>query len=312
LQKYNFFASLLIFFSFELSLSLPLLSMIKILETPRDAMQGIANFIPTNQKVEYLNSLLNVGFDMLDFGSFVSPKAIPQLKDSAEVIEKLITNDKTEIIATIGSHSGALRAFEHSKINAVAFPFSISEIFLKKNINSNFSKSQSTIDSILNLCEQKNKNLKLYIAMAFGNPYGDKWNEELLAIWVDKLLNMGVTDIILADTTGDGSVNDIANSYGLLQKEFPNLNPGAHLHTLPTNWEVKLSAAYENGCRSFDSVLGGFGGCPMSGKALMGNLDTSNLISYMQSKREKLNINNDKLLEAFEIGNKVFSKTENK
>ena len=282
--------------------------MIKILETPRDAMQGIANFIPTNQKVEYINSLLKVGFDMLDFGSFVSPKAIPQLSDSNKVIEQLDTeNSNTEIIATIGSFSGANRAFEHAKIDAVAFPFSISEIFLKKNINSNFTKSQLTIDNILNLCKQRNKSLKLYIAMAFGNPYGDKWNEEILAIWIEKLLNMGVKNILLADTTGDGSIEDIANSFALLQKEFPNLNPGAHLHTLPTNWESKLSAAYENGCRSFDSVLGGFGGCPMSGKALMGNLDTANLISYMKAKGEQLNINNNRLLEAYEVGNRIMN-----
>jgi len=281
--------------------------MIKILETPRDAMQGISSFIPTEQKIRYINSLLKVGFDMLDFGSFVSPKAIPQLKDSAEVIRKLNTNNNTEIIATIGSFSGAQRAFEHSKIDAVAFPFSISEIFLKKNINSNFYKSQLTVDNILNLCEQKNKNLKLYIAMAFGNPYGDKWNPDLLAHWIDKLLNMGVKEILLADTTGDGSIKDIANSFALINKEFPNLNPGAHLHTLPNNWEEKLSAAYENGCRSFDSVLGGFGGCPMSGKALMGNLDTANLLSFAKKQGEKTKVNNEALFEAYDVGNSVFN-----
>jgi len=281
--------------------------MIKILETPRDAMQGILQFIPTNQKIKYINSLLEVGFDMLDFGSFVSPKAIPQLNDSAEVIEKLKTEtSKTEIIATIGSFSGAQRAFEHNKIDAVAFPFSISEIFLKKNINSDYTKSQLTIDKILNLCEQKNKVLKLYIAMAFGNPYGDKWATDLLALWTDKLLCMGVKEIILADTTGDGSKKDIAESFSLINSEFPNLKPGAHLHTLPNNWEEKLSAAYENGCRSFDSVLGGFGGCPMSGKALMGNLDTANLLSFAKKMGEETNLNQDVLLKAYEVGNSIF------
>ena len=280
--------------------------MIKILETPRDAMQGIAHFIPTNSKVEYINSLLKVGFDMLDFGSFVSPKAIPQLKDSAELIEKLDTNTNTEIIATIGSLSGAKRAFEHSKIDAIAFPFSISEIFLRKNINSDFTKSQQSIDAMLNLCLQKNRKLKLYIAMAFGNPYGDKWGADFLALWVEKLLDMGAEDIILADTTGDGSINDIAITYALLNKEFPNLNPGAHLHTLPSNWEEKLSAAYNNGCRSFDSVLGGFGGCPMSGKALMGNLDTNNLLHFAKKHNEKTKINSEALLKAYEIGSRIF------
>jgi len=282
--------------------------MIKILETPRDAMQGISQFIPTNQKIRYINSLLEVGFDMLDFGSFVSPKAIPQLKDSTEVIEKLNTEtSNTEIIATIGSFSGAKRAFEHKKIDAVAFPFSISEIFLKKNINSNYLKSQLTIDNILNLCEQNNKVLKLYIAMAFGNPYGDKWNPDLLAHWTNKLLNMGVREIILADTTGDGSTKDIADSFTLINSEFPNLNPGAHLHTLPSNWEEKLSAAYTNGCRSFDSVLGGFGGCPMSGKALMGNLDTANLLSFAEKYSEETKLNHDALLKAYEVGNSIFN-----
>jgi len=281
--------------------------MIRILETPRDAMQGISRFIPTNQKIRYINSLLEVGFDMLDFGSFVSPKAIPQLRDSAEVIEKLNTEtSKTEIIATIGSFSGAKRAFEHNKIDAVAFPFSISEIFLKKNINSNYTKSQLTIDNILNLCEQNNKGLKLYIAMAFGNPYGDKWATDLLVHWIDKLLNMGVKEIILADTTGDGSNKDIADSFALINSEYPNLKPGVHLHTLPNNWEEKLSAAYENGCRSFDSVLGGFGGCPMSGKALMGNLDTANLLSFTKNIGEETKLNNEALLKAYEVGNSVF------
>ncbi|RLD47315.1 MAG: hydroxymethylglutaryl-CoA lyase [Bacteroidetes bacterium] len=281
--------------------------MIKILETPRDALQGISKFIPTEQKIKYINSLLDVGFDMLDFGSFVSPKAIPQLKDSAEVIEQLNENNNTKIIATIGSFSGAQRAFKHGKIDAVAFPFSISEIFLKKNINSNFNKSQLTIDNILNLCEQKNKSLKLYIAMAFGNPYGDKWSPDLLAHWIDKLLNMGVKEILLADTTGDGHIRDIADSFTLINKEFPNLNPSAHLHTLPNNWEEKLSAAYENGCRSFDSVLGGFGGCPMSGKALMGNLDTANLLSFAKKYGEETKVNQEALFKAYEIGNTIFN-----
>ena len=280
--------------------------MIKILETPRDAMQGISHFIPTKQKIDYINSLLNVGFDMLDFGSFVSPKAIPQLKDSAEVIEQLNTSDRTEIVATIGSLKGAQRAFTHNKIDTVAFPFSISEIFLKRNINSDFTKAQITIDNLLNLCEQRNKGLKLYIAMAFGNPYGDVWNPDLLAYWTDQLLCMGVKDIIFADTTGDGSMDDIARSFSLINSEFSTLNPGAHLHTLPNNWGGKLTAAYENGCRSFDSVLGGFGGCPMSGKALMGNLDTANLLDFAKKHGEETSLNHEALLEAYEIGSRIF------
>lgn len=263
--------------------------MIKILETPRDAMQGIANFIPTEAKVKYLNILLKAGFHSLDFGSFVSPRAIPQLRDSAKVIEQLDTeNYKTEIVATIGNYRGAERALEHDKIDTVAFPFSISETFLHRNINSNFVKGKSTIDEILNLCGQKNKNLKIYIAMAFGNPYGEKWSIELLSHWVKTLVDMGITDIVLADTTGNGDADRIGYCYSFLHKEFPEYEFGAHLHTLSSTWHLKVNAAYNNGCRSFDTVIGGLGGCPMSGKALMGNLNTFNLIQFLKEKGEEI------------------------
>ncbi len=281
--------------------------MIKILETPRDAMQGIQKFIPTAHKVEYLNALLNVGFDTIDFGSFVSQKAIPQMRDSAEVIAQLNTNgNNTEIVSTIGSLGGANRAFEHDNIDGLVFPFSISESFLKKNINSSFDKVQLLSDQLIDLCVQKNRNLKFYIAMAFGNPYGDKWNTDILLSWTENLIKMGVSEIILADTTGDGSANDIAKSFNALQAEFPNLNPGVHLHTTKDNWHSKVSAAYDNGCRSFDTVIGGLGGCPMSGKALMGNLDTLNLLDFAKEKNDETKTNNEAILKAMEIGNRVF------
>ena len=280
--------------------------MINILETPRDAMQGISNFISTDKKVEYLNSLLKVGFDTIDFGSFVSPKAVPQMRDSAEVIEQLNNTSDTEIVSTIGSLSGAKRAFEHDKIDGIVFPFSISESFLKRNINSNFDKVQKLSNQLIDLCDQKNRSLKFYIAMAFGNPYGDKWNVDILLRWTEKLLEMGVSTLILADTTGDGSQKDIAESYKALYREFPVLQPGAHLHTTPQNWHGKLSAAYNNGCRNFDTVIGGLGGCPMSGKALMGNLNTLDLIDFAKEKNEELKINNEEILRAMEVGNRVF------
>ena len=265
--------------------------MIKILETPRDAMQGMSQFIPTDKKVAYLNALLKVGFDLIDFGSFVSPRAIPQMRDSAEVIEQLDTkNTKSKIVSTIGNLKGAELALQHDKIDIVAFPFSISERFLEKNINSNFNKSITTIEQILQLCEQKNKGLKVYIAMAFGNPYGDSWSIDILSFWVGKLLEMGVTDIVLADTTGSGTAEDIGDSFAKLKLDFPDFDPGVHLHTTPQTWRNKLSAAYNNGCRSFDSVMGGFGGCPMSGKALMGNLDTSSLITFMDENKVPISI----------------------
>lgn len=281
--------------------------MLRILETPRDAIQGIPIFIPTHQKVEYINSLLKVGFDTIDFGSFVSPKAIPQMRDSAEVIEQLNTdNINTEIVATVGSLSGAKRAFNYSNINGIAFPWSISEIFLKKNINSDFPKSEKLIGQFVNLCQQKNRSLKFYIAMAFGNPYGDNWNTDILIEWIDKLLSMGVTEIILADTTGDGTAADIAKSFQLVNMEFPSLNPGVHLHTLPTNWQTKVSAAYDNGCRSYDTVIGGLGGCPMSGKKLMANLNTLDLLQFANEKSEEIALNSEALLKAVAVGNRIF------
>ncbi len=284
--------------------------MIKILETPRDAMQGIPNFIPTEQKVRYLNSLLNVGFDQLDFGSFVSPRAIPQLSDSAQVIDQLdTTNSSTEIIATIGNYRGAQRALQHSKVDTIAFPFSISESFLRRNINSNFEKGLQTIDNMLELCQQKGKQLQLYIAMAFGNPYNDPWNTDIVAKWVAILIDRGIDRMVFADTTGDGSATDIADTYALINSEFPKLKPGAHLHTLPHNWKAKLSAAYENSCRSFDTVLGGYGGCPMSGKALMGNLNTLNLLAFIKEKNESHTLNIEALYKAQTIASFIFANT---
>jgi len=281
--------------------------MIKILETPRDALQGISKFIPTEQKAKYINALLNVGFDTIDYGSFVSPRAVPQMRDSHELIELLNTeNTNTQIVSTIGSLSGAKRAFKHDKIDGIVFPFSISESFLKKNINSNFDKVQRLSDELIDLCIQKDKNLKFYIAMAFGNPYGDKWNTDILLQWTETLLGMGVSELILADTTGDGTSENIAKSFEALRMEFPNLNPGVHLHTTAENWHSKLGAAYNNGCRSFDTVIGGLGGCPMSGKALLGNLNTLDLLEFMKEKDEYVNINNEEILKAIEIGNLIF------
>jgi len=267
---------------------------IKILETPRDAMQGFPHFIPTLQKISYLNTLLKVGFTSIDFGSFVSSKAIPQLADSDQVIDSLdFTNNTSEIVATIGNVKGAQRAFSHKAIDTVAFPFSISESFLKKNINSNFTLAEQSMDEIQNLCIEKGKKLKLYIAMAFGNPYNDAWSLEILGKWVEKIIQKGIIDIALADTTGDGSAETIGSSFAFLQREFPGLQPAVHLHTTPQNWYQKVEAAYAYGCRSFDAAIGGLGGCPMSGKPLTGNLDTQLLLNFLHDKNEIHGLNLD-------------------
>ena len=263
----------------------------KIIETPRDAMQGISAFIPTQKKIDYINTLLEVGFAEVDFSSFVSPRAIPQLRDSAEVIEQLNwQKSSSRIMATIGSLRGGQRALEHKAIGSVAFPFSISEVFLEKNIRSDFIKGTQSIQDLLQLCNVKERELVLYIAMAFGNPYGDEWSLEILYDWTLRLQKMGVKTLVLADTTGDGSCRGIADSFQMLIKEFPMMEIGVHLHTTPDDWHDKVAAAYENGCRRFDTALGGFGGCPMSGKKLIGNLPTENLIEYLQKQGEELEI----------------------
>lgn len=271
----------------------------KIIETPRDAMQGIAGFIPTQKKIDYINALLDVGFDELDYSSFVSPRAIPQLRDSAEVIQGLNRVDlNTKIMATIGNLKGAERAFMHSRIDSVAFPFSISEVFLQKNIRSDFNLGTQTISDILQLCNAKDKELILYIAMAFGNPYGDDWSIDLLRNWTLRLQKMGVKTMILADTTGDGQCKGIADSFKMLVTEFPALEVGVHLHTTVDDWYDKVAAAYQAGCRRFDASLGGFGGCPMSGKKLIGNLPTENLISFLEQEGEVLKIDKELLHKA--------------
>lgn len=281
--------------------------MIKILETPRDAMQGIAKFIPTEDKIRYINSLLEVGFDSLDFGSFVSSKAIPQMRDSYDVITNLNTaNSKSEILSTIGSLNGAIRSFEHDNIDGVIFPFSISETFLKKNIRSDFQKSIDLSKQLIDMCNKEDRVLRMYITMAFGNPYGEEWSTEILSNWVGKLLNFGVKEIILGDTVGSGTPEDIAASFDKLKTDFPELNPGVHIHTTPENWKSKVSSAYDNGCRTFDTVLGGLGGCPMSGEDLLGNLNTLDLIEFADSKNELVNVDREKLLVAMGVGNEVF------
>ncbi len=280
----------------------------KIIETPRDAMQGISPFIPTEKKVAYLNALLEVGFHEIDYSSFVSPRAIPQLTDSAEVIEKLnLAKTRSKIMATIGNLRGAELAFTHASIDSVAFPFSISETFLQKNIRSNFQHSTQTIQDILSLCQAKNKELVLYIAMAFGNPYGDDWSVKILENWILRLQQMGVTTIMLADTTGDGTNQGIEDSFSMLRNEFPAIESGVHLHTSPNDWQEKVAAAYHAGCRRFDTAIGGFGGCPMSGKKLIGNLSTENLLSFLEQQGEQISINKEAFQKAQTLAAFTFS-----
>ncbi len=281
--------------------------MIKITECPRDAMQGVVEFIPTKDKIRYLQSILEIGFDVLDFGSFVSPKAIPQLKDTSEVLEALdLSKTNTKLLAIVASESGGDRAVKYGEINYLGFPFSISETFLQKNINSNFTKVLRTTEYLQNICEQKNKTLLQYISMAFGNPYGDLWSKEILFEWIERLSNMGICKITLSDITAEATPEDIFKIYTYIIKQFPHIEFGLHLHTSVNNWKPLVNVAYKAGCRGFDTVLNGMGGCPMSGKELLQNLNTYDLLSYLSENNIIHNISQKKLNYSLDIANQVF------
>lgn len=270
--------------------------MLKIIETPRDAMQGIKEFIPTEKKIAYINALLDIGFDTIDFGSFVSPKAIPQLRDTAQVIEGLdLSRTNTKLLAIIPNLKGAQLAQPFEQINYLGYPFSISNTFLQLNINSNIGKAFEEAEKILKLCEKSGKELVLYISMAFGNPYGDLWNPEIVYEWTRKLHQIGIKIIALSDTTGVGNKETIGNSFEAVVNEFPDIEFGAHLHTTPENCTANIKAAFDNGCRRFDTVINGLGGCPMSKQEMIGNLKTRSLLAFIKEQ----NIEHDLNLRAF-------------
>ena len=281
--------------------------MIKITECPRDAMQGVGEFIPTKDKIRYLQSILEVGFDILDFGSFVSPKAIPQLKDTTQVLEALdLSKTNTKLLAIVASESGGNRAANFEQISYLGFPFSISETFLEKNIKSNFEKVIRTTKHLHNICEQKNKTLLQYVSMAFGNPYGEEWSKDILFEWIERLSNMGIRKISLSDITAEASADSVFEIYNYLIQQYPNIEFGLHLHTSTSNWKPLVNAAYKGGCRGFDTVLNGIGGCPMSGKELLQNLSTYDLLSYFSENNIAHRILLKKLNRSLDIANQVF------
>ncbi|MBN2669302.1 MAG: hypothetical protein JXR60_08735 [Bacteroidales bacterium] len=274
--------------------------MIKIIECPRDAMQGITKFIPTQTKIDYINALLKVGYHSIDFGSFVSPRAIPQLKDTAEVVEGLDLSDtKTKLLAIVANTIGGEMASSFEKISYLGYPFSISPTFLKNNINSTIARSIVTTNKLINICEKNNKELVVYISMAFGNPYGDKWSIEILEEWVDILSKLGVKIIALSDTTGDSIAENVYSIFSDLIPRYSQIEFGFHLHTTPSSWYEKVDAAYKGGCRRFDAVINGIGGCPMSGKEMVGNLKTTNLFKYLERQKCKSNIDKHAFSDAF-------------
>ncbi|MDY8137808.1 hydroxymethylglutaryl-CoA lyase [Aquimarina sp. 2201CG5-10] len=264
---------------------------VKIIECPRDAMQGIKEFIPTDKKVQYIQSLLRCGFDTIDFGSFVSPKAIPQMVDTAEVLAKLdLSNTESKLLAIIANLRGANDAVQHAEIDYLGYPFSISENFQMRNTHKTIAESVQTLQEILNIADKANKEVVAYLSMGFGNPYGDPWNVDIVGDWTEKLSKMGVKILSLSDTVGTSTPDIIDYLYANLIPAYPEIEFGAHLHTTPTSWHEKVDAAYKAGCRRFDGAIQGFGGCPMAKDELTGNMPTEKMLSYFTSVDADTNV----------------------
>jgi hydroxymethylglutaryl-CoA lyase len=282
-------------------------SKIQITECPRDAMQGLKDFVPTDVKAAYINLLLGVGFDTIDFGSFVSAKAIPQMQDTAAVLKKLdMGQSRSKLLAIIANYRGAEDAVRYDEITYLGFPFSISETFQKRNTNASISEAFETVKRINALSAGNGKSLLVYLSMGFGNPYGDEWSKELVLQWAEKLIREGVQCISLADTIGVAGPAQIAGLYTLLSNQFPGTTFGVHLHSTPGTWFGKVEAAYQSGCKQFDSALKGYGGCPMAKDELTGNIATENVIAYLNSQKADLGLDMDKFREAMEYSEKIF------
>ena len=260
---------------------------VKIIECPRDAMQGIkSHFIPTEKKALYINSLLKVGFDTIDFGSFVSPKAIPQMRDTEAVLSRLeLSNTKSKLLAIIANIRGANDASQFEEINYLGYPFSISENFQMRNTHKTITESISTLEAILNIADKSKKEVVVYLSMGFGNPYGDPWNIEIVGQWIEKLSNLGIKTLSLSDTIGSSTPDVIDYLFSNLIPLYPEIEFGAHLHTTPDKWHEKVDAAFKAGCNRFDGAIKGFGGCPMAKDELIGNMPTEKLLSYFTTQK---------------------------
>ncbi|MDQ2720726.1 MAG: hydroxymethylglutaryl-CoA lyase [Bacteroidota bacterium] len=280
---------------------------LKLIECPRDAMQGWNHFIPTEKKIEYINQLMKVGFDTIDFGSFVSPKAIPQMADTKEVTSQLsMVNSKTKLLAIVANVRGAEEAAEFEKISYLGFPFSISPTFQLRNTNSTIEASLERVKKIKNTCDKNNKELVVYISMAFGNPYGDKYNETIVLDWINKIVGEGIQIISLADTVGVARPLQISSMVAKIITAYPDIETGVHLHSTNINWKQKINAALQNGCTRFDGALKGIGGCPMANDELVGNMDSELMIPYFKQMGFLKNINDTELAKASEMASKIF------
>ncbi|MBC8757345.1 hydroxymethylglutaryl-CoA lyase [Kordia sp. YSTF-M3] len=281
---------------------------IKIIECPRDAMQGIKMFIPTEKKVQYIQSLLRVGFDTIDFGSFVSPKAIPQMVDTAEVLSKLdLSTTTSKLLAIVANVRGANDASTHPEIQYLGYPFSISENFQMRNTHKTIAQSIETLQEILNIADKTNKEVVAYLSMGFGNPYGDPWNVEIVGEWTEKLSNMGVKILSLSDTIGSSTPEVIDYLYANLIPKYTEIEFGAHLHTTPSLWHEKIDAAYKAGCRRFDGAIQGFGGCPMAKDELTGNMPTEKMVSYFTAAKANTGIQAMSFESSYNEASKIFN-----
>ena len=270
-------------------------------------MQGIKPFIPTEKKVSYLQALLRVGFDSIDFGSFVSAKAIPQMQDTAEVLAQLdLSQTKSKLLAIIANTQGASIAATHPEIQYLGFPFSISENFQMRNTHKTIAESLITLNEILNIADQSNKEVVAYLSMGFGNPYGDPWNVEIVGEWTQKLASMGVKILSLSDTVGSSTPDVISYLFSELIPQYPEIEFGAHLHTTPDKWFEKIDAAYKAGCRRFDGAIQGFGGCPMATDQLTGNMPTEKLLSYFTAQKEYSGMSPMSFESAYNEASKLF------
>lgn len=281
---------------------------VKLIECPRDAMQGIKDFIPTERKVQYIQAILRCGFDAIDFGSFVSPKAIPQMRDTAEVLGQLdLSATRSKLLAIVANVRGAEDAIKYPEITYLGYPFSISENFQMRNTHKTIAESIEVLKRILELAHKNDKQVVAYLSMGFGNPYGDPWDVDIVAGWTEKLSVMGVKILSLSDTVGSSTPDSINYLFSNLIPSYPEIEFGAHLHTTPHAWHEKVDAAYNSGCRRFDGAIQGYGGCPMAADALTGNMPTEKLITYLTAVKAQFHVGAMSFESAYNEAIKVFS-----
>ena len=286
-----------------------MLDKVKIIECPRDAMQSIKTFIPTITKLSYLQSVVDVGFDVVDIGSFVSPKAIPQLSDTSIIIDSIdLSNSNSELLVIVANKLGAINASKFDKIDYLGYPFSISENFQMRNTNKTIKDSEKELAEIISIAEKVNKKVVVYLSMCFGNPYGDPWNLDIVNHWVYKLSKMGVKIISLSDTIGTSNPESIKSIFYSVLKNHIDIEFGAHLHSDPSTWYNKIHSAFEAGCRRFDGAIKGFGGCPMASNKLVGNMPTEKILSYLNSKKIHNNVSSLRFESCYNQSLEVFNK----